>query len=87
MAKLKTDEIDPLIIQKNEEFKKIGLMFKVQDFFAVYKVEINSYEVHILKEGTDKLTVENIERSFILKEITEELDNDRARAREIKKEE
>jgi len=87
LAKLKTDEIDPLITQKLKEFGEIGILLKTRYFFADYKVDIDSYHVHILKENAEEIKTENIERSFILKEINEELDNARDRARKVKEEE
>ncbi len=81
LAKLQTSEIDPLIVQKLNEFREIGLLFKTRNFFADYKVDIDSYHVHILKEDAEEVVTKNIDRSFILKEINEELHDARERAR------
>ena len=81
MAKFQTEEIDPLIVKKLNEFREIGMLFKTRNFFADYKVDIDSYQVHILKEGVEEVITKNIDRSFILKEMNEELNDARERAR------
>ena len=79
-------EADELESKKLKEFQEIGTLFKTRNFFGTYNRIMDAFHIYILKEGHTDIDMANVERSFVIKELNEELEHARENARNLKDE-
>jgi len=80
------DEAKKLETEKLKEFREIGTLFKTRNFFGTYNKILDAFHIYILKEDCTDIDMANVERSFVIKELNEELKHARENARNLKDE-